>query len=307
VTRQAPGTTVRAGVSRAGACGCASPVPRLLLPLSGCQGRTSSLRCGRSTLTSARRGSKRPAPITATHQTATAGGLPPAATLSPPRQPSPTPRRPASQHADAGPCPPGRSPAAVPPTAGNRPPSPVLRDGPRRRPRAGPAGAGPSPPADTSPPADRDRPQVSGSPDSRIPRPPGRLDQAGPAAQAHALAAAEPHRAAASTGAEPLQHHTRSQPAPVPVPPGQPAGLAPSRSRPVRAVPSPAGTVPGGRRAVRPAGQLGSSLLASYVEDLVATAPPLTGEQRDKLALLLRTSPARPASDRTAPGWRSAA
>jgi len=27
----------------------------------------------------------------------------------------------------------------------------------------------------------------------------------------------------------------------------------------------------------------------SYVDDLVASAPPLTGEQRDKLALLLRT------------------
>jgi hypothetical protein len=254
VTRQALRTTVRAGAGRAGACGCASPVPRLLLPLSGCQGRTSSLRSGRSTLTSARRGSKRPAPITATHQTATPGELPPTEAVSPPRQLGLAPRRPASELADAGPRPPGRSPAAVPPPADNRPSSPVLRDGPRRRPcagpaGAGPAGAGPSPPALTRPLADWDRPQARGSPDSPVPRPPGRLGQAGPAAQAQALAAAEPHRAAASTGTEPPQRNARSQPPPVPVPPGQPQGwrrpaLVPAaRSRP-RPGPSPGSAGP---------------------------------------------------------------
>jgi hypothetical protein len=42
--------------------------------------------------------------------------------------------------------------------------------------------------------------------------------------------------------------------------------------------------------------------LAARVEDLVAAAPPLTGEQRDKLALLLRTRPPRVPHPAASPG-----
>ena len=76
----------------------ASPAPPLLLPLNGCQGRTSSLRSGRSTLTSARAAAK---PGTY-HQRRT---RPRPKDQSPGTKPQPTPHR-TRRHQRTGP--PGR-------------------------------------------------------------------------------------------------------------------------------------------------------------------------------------------------------
>jgi hypothetical protein len=132
-------------------------------------------------------------------------------------------------------------------------------------------------------------------------------------------------RAAAKT-----RHLSRRRPAPRPsppsrhrrtVPPGScrnrpppgrrrapvPAAAQPAVPLPSRpALPAPAGTATGTRPAGRPAvprrPDTSTGTGSSYIDDLIAAAPPLTAGQRDKLALLLRTRPARPVPDGTLSG-----